>query len=301
MSTPQPFPFERLKKYSSREAALFNWLASCFPARDFSSPLLSNLTAVMKKYLGSSFSIQYESVFEAPFGQFVAGLPEHLVIPVVSLTPHPKKVMIEFDRAIAMASIDRMLGGPGEPPHLSQSITPLEEGVLEFLVIKILSELGQAFSVTGSKLRMDRMVTEAASLALLEDEKTPLVLLTFRVRVNQTDGYVRLALSLPLLMEMNVEQSQTVPAAFFEERMKSFGHFRTVLWAEAGNVSLTVSDLENLERGDIILFDEAYATLDEGKWGGKVKLKVGEGTHGGLEASLSQGEKGFSARINSAF
>ena len=300
MSKAEPFPFERLKKVTSGEAALFNWLAGCFPARNFSSPVLFALTEAMKKYLGSSFSIRYESVFEATFGQFVAGLPEHLVIPVVSLTPFPKKVMIEFDRALALASIDRILGGQGEPSGLAQSITPLEEGVLEFLVTKILNELGRVYPMAG-KLRMDRMVTAAAPLALLEEEKTSLILLTFRVHLHKTDGYVRIAIPLPLLNDISVRQGSFENASFFEERMKGFGHFRTLLWAEAGNVSLSVQDLENLERGDIILFDEAYSSLEEGKLAGAARLKVGEGLSGGMEADLSRGEKGFSARLNSVF
>ncbi|MDO8518717.1 MAG: hypothetical protein Q7T11_00970 [Deltaproteobacteria bacterium] len=294
MTKPEPFPFERLKKYSSREASLFNWLVACFPSRDFSTPGLLRLTEVMKKYLGSSFSIQYESLFEAPFGQFAAGLPDKAVIPVVSLAPHPKKVLIEMDWALAQAAIDKMLGGEGAAPGTPQGITPLEEGVLEFLIVKILSELGRPAV-------LDRLLTQTKTIPLLEDEKTPLALLTFRVRLHQTDGYIRIALPLPLVADISARLPPPAHLPFFEERIRSFGHFRTVLWAEAGNVSLSVSDLENLERGDIILFDEAYSNLEGGKLTGSVMLRIGAGKEGGMDAVLRQEEKGFSARVARAF
>ena len=55
---------------------------------------------------------------------------------------------------------------------------------------------------------------------------------------------------------------------------------------EVGKVSLTLAEKNQLEKGDVILFDETYAKLTGLELGGNVILRIGEGKEGGLFAQL---------------
>lgn len=293
MSQPiiQPFPFEKLKQFSHEEARLISQLTNYFPASGLGPQFLETFSELLKKYLGSSFLIRYESIFEAPYGKFIAGLPDRFIGMAVSLTPLTKKVIIEIDSDFAFALVDRLLGGPGEAPVALHSLTPLEEGILQFLVVKFLKELSPLTKGALGQLRFDKIVRTSAELSRMGDENETMILMTFRLRLNQTDSYLRLCLPSPLLLEWEKKfplfSARALPEdSFLESRLKSLEHFRTVVWGEVGYVSLSARELSQIQRGDIVLFDEAYPEFDGKKISGAVRLKLGEESLGGIEGKI---------------
>lgn len=289
-----PFPFDKLKKYTKKEADLLSMLTGYFPARGFEPLLTSRLTESFKKYLGSELIIQYESLYDAPFKQFIAGLPERFVCAAVSLTPLSRKVMIEIDPELAFALIDKILGGSGKTSLMNRPLTSLEEGILQFLVVKVLKELSTLMKGASYQLRFDKILTRTESLGLIEDKETSVVLLTFRLKFGPNDGYLRLCLPHPFLLDVFsggepvFDRSASDSRSFFDERSKNVESFKTIVWAEAGKVTLSASEIDNLERGDIILFDEAYPSYDKKHLSGNVRLRIGDVSNVGIDASVTE-------------
>lgn len=286
----QPFPFNKLKKYTSEEAQLFSRMASYFPGQGYDSPLLVQMTETLKKYLGSSFSLRYESIFEAPYEKFVAGLPSIFACLVVSLTPLSKKIMIELDSDFAFCLVDRMLGGAGEQPQNLQPFTSLEEGVLQFVVVRLLKELTSLMPKAPYQFRFDKVVTTSTAVSSLAEAKEPFILLTFRAKLNQTEGTIRLCLPHPVALQI-FSQNANVEL----DNWGNVEHLRTAIWAEVGRVTLTAGEIRQVQRGDIVLFDESYPDFDGKKLSGTISLRIGEGTHGGIQALLE--EEGNSLRV----
>jgi len=90
--------------------------------------------------------------------------------------------------------------------------------------------------------------------------------------------------------------------AYELEELKRFGHFRTPLWAEAGRTTLMPGELVELERDDVILFDESDLVLaSDGAISGRVLVRVGTGMSGGFIAEVEADEKSVHARLNDVF
>ncbi|MBI2339097.1 MAG: hypothetical protein HYU99_01860 [Deltaproteobacteria bacterium] len=301
MPTVQQFPFDKLKKCSAKEAEIFSWIARYFPAPGLAPPFVERLVHVLKRYLGEGFHLRFESVFEADYGKFIAGLADRFVCLAVSLTPLPEKVMIELDSDFSFALIDKILGGEGAVPRLSRSPTRLEEGVLQFFCVKILKELADLMKQAPFKFRFDKIAVQTQALKALSEENRPMVLLTFRAGLTGVEGYIRLALPHPVLLSMAANPSPFMDRLLTEvpnfegDRFSVFDHFRTVLWGEVGKVTLTVAELKQIDRGDIVLFDESYSSLEENRIGGSLRLKAGDGNGGWIEARVVEGDKTQSA------
>lgn len=279
-----PFPYQELKSFSASEARLQSFLAKRLPRGLENSPALTKLSAQVSRLLGADFSIRLDSFSQTTFSLLKTSLPADPVVLVISLTPHPQKIIIEAGFDMAALVIDRLLGGGGHVGSNLRSLTTLEEGVIEYFALKILSEIEPLLSQNAGGLCLEKLVTSSNHFPELSKPQDVYAQLHFKVYAKPHRSYLRLSLPLSLLESLMTTSLFSDPAG--KSHDLSEADFKTVLWAEAGRVSLTPEELNQLERDDIVLFDETVAHLDGGHLGGAVKLWVGDGTHGGFEAVI---------------
>lgn len=272
-----PFPFEKLKKYTDKQAELFTHLSHLFP---FDLQGDNSVLEILKKYFGKQFIVRFESIFDAPYEKFVAGLPERFVSFVVGLTPNAKKVMIELDPDFALALVDKLLGGTGSVPQEVQPITILQEGVLKFVVVRLLKELSEKLPQSPFNFRLDKVVTQTNDLASQEDPGEWVILLTLRIKMGAVSGYVRFCFPHPLLNELASTAFQgfkdNEENNVFAKKLERMEAVRLPAWAEVGQVALLNNELAELRKGDIILFDETYADFDGKNLSGNVHVRLGD-------------------------
>jgi len=300
-----PYPFDKLRKFNSAQKTLVAPLLSAFPSSGYEPKLVQDVAANLKPYLGDSFRFRYESLFDCSYAQFLENLPERFLILVVSLTPLSKKIIIEIDPLLSLALIDKLVGGAGKMPEAARPPTPLEEGVLQFLVVKVLKELSTSLSGEAHRLRLDRVITQLRPLHLLEEEGAVASLVTFRFRVDHQEGYLRIAFTHSFLSELSRAQPVFDPDGirsdeFYAGRFKGVDHFRNLLWAEVGKVTLTAHELASLSRGDVLLLEECYPVFDGKKLQGGIRLRLGQGTGGFLDGDVEPSEGSLKVRLRSA-
>lgn len=130
------------------------------------------------------------------------------------------------------------------------------------------------------------------------------MLLTFRVRVNKTEGYVRFCLPHPALFDLlsGVQQRESEREQHQKKRrFGDFDHFRIMAWGEVGRVKLTAGEVRQIQRGDIVLLDEAYSDFDGKKISGSLKIRLGEGTAGGVEGKLVESGERYRVKLENVF
>lgn len=286
-----PFPYDKLRKFTPAQKNLVAPLLSAFPSRGYEPKVVQDVALNLKKYLGDDFRFRFESLFECSYAQFLENLPERFLVLVVSLTPLQKKIIIELDPLLSLALIDKLVGGSGKMPEAARPTTSLEEGVLQFLAVKVLKELSTHLAGQANRLRLDRVVTQSRPLNLLEEMETNTFLATFRFRIDHQDGYLRIAFTQSFLSELSraepVFDAEGIEASEFRaSRFKGVEHFRTLLWAELGRVTLTTQEIASLSRGDVLLLEECYPAFDGKKLNGEVRLRLGQGTGGFLDAEV---------------
>jgi flagellar motor switch protein FliM len=295
--TIKPFAFHGLKKLKRRdlevELALLNYLP-------FSSPENLAKKAVedfLTQQFNASAEIQLERFEEGRLSEFVKSLPEPCLVAVSGVQPVQGKALIWIDSMLAHTLIDRILGGEGEVPTEIKSLSPIEEGVFQYLILKSMSEIHQASAESAPiHFRLERIVKSQKELVEMTYADIPAVILNFRVQVGTCLGFFVLVLPHPLiegafLSRSPLDQNQNHQEYQYAlKRFEQMGHARTSLWAEVGSVSLTMAEKNQLEKGDVILFDQTNCQWAGSHLGGNVILRVGEGRGGGFLAQVVSSE-----------
>src|SRR4029434_6409932 len=292
-----PFAFEGLKKISRRhleiEAGLFNFL----PITSSDNVFKKVLEEFLSKQFNLNAKIQLERFEEGDLGEFIKGLPDPCLVSVLGLQPVSAKAFLWIDSVLAMTLIDRVLGGVGEIPTELRSLSPIEEGVFQYLLLKSLSEIFQAAQESASvHFRLEQVAKSQKELKVHGQEDVPVVLLHFRVQVGSCVGFTVLAFPHPLVEGAFLSRGPLENPDRLQEyeyslnRFEQMGHIRSQFWAEIGSVSLTLSEKNQLEKGDVILFDQTQCQMACGDLTGNVVLRVGEGKGGGFLAQVVSGE-----------
>ncbi|MBX7149092.1 hypothetical protein K1X76_08390 [bacterium] len=283
----ETFPFDKLPRFTRAECEVVSFMAKYFPVSFADSALLDQLGRSLKKYFGDAFSINFENMEEIALDNLNAKIAGKCVVAAVSLTPYTKKLIITSDLDLTTAIIDKALGGGGEVPEVPGELTALEEGVLEFVAAKVLKALNGVTASPSHRFILESLETRRFKSEVLYVSTERFYVLRFLAAVNNVSGIIAVHIPLSLLFEMKGRSdifAANENMRYQTQRLKDFDNLRTVLWGELGHVLLHPQDLNILDRGDVVLFDETDASLMDGKVKGTIKLRFGDGRGAGFEA-----------------
>lgn len=288
----EKFPYHSLKSFTSEQARLHTVLSRLFPSGETSFPVLNAVNKMLNEEISMSLKAEFQSYTVSSLPQYLSALPDHFVGLSVRLNPFVQNILLEFDSDLAFGLIDCVLGGAGSSPRLARPTTALEEGVLQFAVIKVLRVINPFMGKKKHQLKLGKVVHRLKTVHHLYSDEQKLYIFTFPSQINDVQGYIRLVFPESLLEAFEFDdQSMQTALGFSEEKRKqrllAVTQQKCILWAEAGKVTLSAAELEALEIGDIILFDEFYADFEDGHIQNKVQLRVGEGQGGYLDARVS--------------
>ncbi len=288
--TVEPFKWElRTVSQQSIEAteALFSFLPAT-PARD---AVVTELRKVLMQHLGNETYFLTEAVDVMPCRQWLTSVPDPSIVTVLGMTPLSSKVLIHIDHVIAHHVIDRLLGGSDEITPELRLLTDAEIGVLQYLIMQLLMRL---HAVCGHDerihFRFEQVLQRSENLLPLIPSKEDGVVVTVRLGFSDHVGFVRLLFPNPFVAEAFVKPLRLPSTAgehrYWKSRIEAFGDLKASVWAEAGGVTIHPDELRNLEVGDVILLDESDVHLKNKTVEGDLKLRVGDGQHGWVQASV---------------
>ncbi len=289
----RPFDFSKLKKLSSRHRAVGDALLQRFPQLGEEGESVASLTEVFKKDLGLDLRITPSGLDEIHYSQFIESFSSPCIAVLLKQEPSEQKLVLEIDYVLCHRILDHLLGGSGETPKELLPLSPLEEGILEYLLLKALHQLREMPGVEGvSSLRILKVVNEAKMLLdAIPHEETGCVL-KFHFGLGEKGGTLRIYLPHPLVegtfLREDVMEGVLRPDQkdLLEKRLDRVSHVKTFVWSEIGRVNLRESEKARLEKGDVILFDETFANMGSHGLTGKTVLRVGENSTEGLLAEL---------------
>lgn len=229
-------------------------------------------------------------------------LPPICTVGVLGMEPFSAKAFVEIDPLISSLVIDKLLGGKGESRDELRTLTESEQGVIEFLILKLLSQIHKLCGDQARlHFRLDQMVLEQAQFRHFAKEETPLVVLKVHTALLRHSGFVNIYLPTPWVLEGFLKEIPEDKSSMeHQERRANLKHFAALpltLWSELGNAVVSNSDLERLEAGDVVLFDETGIVKRSDGWRGEVKLVTGQGEAGGLTALWNGFETGGLCRL----
>ncbi|MCX8155490.1 MAG: FliM/FliN family flagellar motor switch protein [Verrucomicrobiae bacterium] len=245
------------------------------------------------------FRFTPKSAVMRPVAEFLEGLPSPTHLGLFRLTPNGRILYLNLPCALALAMVDRWLGGPGLPEPEERALSDLEAGLLE-PGMRMFIEQWKQYWGGGRGWNVTPVGCESSTQFLEVKEPQEMVcVLNFEAALGETSGPVTLAIPVSLVREL-LPQTTSAPA----ESPAKTEPPKPPAWnpaledvvvkvtAEWCGLQLTARELAQLQVGDQLLWDGGVS--------GEVKLRIGGrplflgrlGTQNGCWAVQIQGRAG---------
>jgi flagellar motor switch protein FliM len=241
---PQVYDFRRPNKFSREHVRALQIVNETF-ARQFSNVLASTLRAVSQVTLTSVEQLTYDEYIRS------TDAPAYLAI--LSLEPLPGAGILHLPLPVAMAAVDRLLGGSGAGVYPNRPLTDIESGLVRGLTERVLRELSYAFEslvAIDAQLVMQESNPQFAQIAAPTEM---VVVASFDMRIGGQAGQATLCLpysSLQGVLENFVGKAQ-FGGHGKEERLAA--HAKVANRLQQATVEVTVAfDQITLSSGDIV-------------------------------------------------
>jgi flagellar motor switch protein FliM len=285
MTLPQirPFDFSRLKKVSSRYVAIMEGLLQAYPQFAQEGGRFSFIEELSKKFK-VPLEVSFLGLEEKAFKEFKQSISPSSFAVVLQAPEYDQKIFVELDSVLVRGLLSQALTGQSDLVTESLPLTPLEAGVLDYALAKILFLITQA-SQTSTSLKLFRV---GIGPHIFQEFLTGTEVgcqLKCRVTWGNIRSILHVYLPHPLVEGIFLSPqagSEIVLSGMSEKKLDQISHLKTQLWAEVGRVQLMSSETQQLEKNDVILFDETFAVQGEHGLTGKAILRAGESSSEGV-------------------
>jgi len=189
-SGPQPFDFRRPSKFSRDHARALQIVHETF-ARQFTTILSTTLRSVSQ--------VSVSSVDHVSYDEYVRNSPELSFLAILNIDPLAGAAILQLPLDIAMAAIDRLLGGTGEGSQPTRALTDIESSLMRELVQRVLRELDYAFESlvkTSTSIVQLESNPQFAQVAAASDM---VVVATYDVRIGSKESTATLCIPFTAL------------------------------------------------------------------------------------------------------
>jgi flagellar motor switch protein FliM len=184
-SGPQVYDFRRPNKFSREHVRALQIVNETF-ARQFSNVLASTLRAVSQVTLTSVDQLTYD--------EYIRSTEAPAYLAILSLDPLPGAGILHLPLPVAMAAVDRLLGGSGSGVYPNRPLTDIESGLVRGLTQRVLRELSYAFEslvAIDAQLVMQESNPQFAQIAAPTEM---VVVASFDMRIGDQAGQATLCL-----------------------------------------------------------------------------------------------------------
>lgn len=244
------------------------------------------LQTFLSGYLRAPVKISVLTVDQYAYSEFSNAISNPAFLTIVNFEPLSGQIVIDISTNIAFIIIDRLLGGDGEKVDEIRSFTEIELTLLEKIMKKVIGLISQAWdNVILLNPTLEKIETNSQFAQIISPSET-VALITLNIAIGNVEGMINLCiphiviepilnqLSTKLWFSTTKRDSIEGDKELIERRIKNA---YVALKAILGSTNITVKDLIDLQKGDVIKLDNK---IDDG-----VKINVGKslkfyGTHG---------------------
>jgi flagellar motor switch protein FliM len=248
----QLFDFRRPNKFSRDHVRALQIVNETF-ARQTGTILSTTLRAVSTMTLSSVDQMTYD--------EFVRSVPNPTVMAILSLEPLNGAGILQIPMHLAMAIIDRMLGGSGTGTFPSRPLTEIESTLMRTIIDRALAELAYSFE---SLVELEPAIVQFESNPQFAQVAAPsdmVVVSTYEARIGGELGMIRLCLpfsSLQPVLERAVthslfaDRSAGDPAVIRHALTDRIEQVPVEVSVRFGSVTLTSAEIVGLREGDVL-------------------------------------------------
>ena len=221
-------------------------------------------TTSLSAQLRSFVSVQVASVDQLTYEEFSKSIPTPSTLSIINMNPLKGSAIMEIDPNIIFTMIDRLFGGEGKSVSENRELTDIEISVVEGIIIRILGNMRESWSnVIDLRPKLTNIETNI-QFAQIVPPNDMVVLITFQTRVGTVEGMTNLCIPY-ITIETII--SKLSAQYWYSSIRKGEGqenldliknqifNINLDLSAEIGRSSLTVKNLLNLKKEDVIRLD----------------------------------------------
>jgi len=262
------YDFKRPDKFSKDQIRTLQMMHETF-ARLSTTSLSAQLRTIVHVHVASVDQLTYE--------EFLRSIPNPTTIAVINMDPLKGSSILEIDPSITFTIIDRLFGGPGEASKINRELTDIELSVVEGIIVRILGNLREAWSnVIDLRPRLGNIETNP-QFAQIVPPTDMVVLITLETKVGDVEGMTNFCIPYltiePIISKLSAQYwyssirkgGTTENLAILKKRLETV--YIDII-AELGNLEISVKDVLNLGKGDII-------KLERNKVDDDMVLKIG--------------------------
>jgi flagellar motor switch protein FliM len=254
-------------------------------ARQFSTTLTN--------FLRTFVEIELVSVDQLTYSEFVMSISNPSCIYVFKMEPLEGNAILEINPSLVFFIIDRLFGGQGKPSEQNRELTLIEQNVIHRIVERGLNDLKEIWEHVGIfNPKIETYETNPQFVQIAPPGET-VILISLEVRMQNASGLMSLCFPYMLLESVINNLSG---ASWMSSQSTATQETRTVLEHEIqsitlpvsvliGQTRLTVRDLLQLQRGDILALDKLYDSELLIQVGGKTKMGGKSGLIGRKKAA----------------
>lgn len=231
------------------------------------------LSTYLSSYLRTYVQIEIDLVDQVNYSEFIASIPSKTILSVYDVKPFDEKMALEINPQVAYAILERLLGWQGDLSIRDGSLTEIEMALIEKVFDKGFEMYQEAWkNIEEIKARLDAIETNPQFIQISSPNDT-VIIIAFRTKIGETDGRMTLCLPhliiepvLPKLTSHQMLSSLGKKAVPQQEKIiQNIDSVRVPILAELGRAELPISELINLQVGDVISIET-----------GKIQVKVGQ-------------------------
>jgi flagellar motor switch protein FliM len=250
------------------------------------------LSTTLTNFLRTFVEIELVSVDQLTYAEFIMSISNPSCIYVFKMEPLDGSAILEINPTLVFFIIDRLFGGQGRPSEQNRELTLIEQSVLHRIVERGLSDLKEVWEHIGVfSPKVEGYETNPQFVQIAPPGET-VILVSLEVRMQNASGLMSICFPYLLLESVITNLSGE---SWMSSQSTSTMETRTVLEAEIqdlpltvsttiGNTNITIRDLLQLQRGDVLVLDKAFDSDLNVQIDGKTKMSARSGLIGRKKA-----------------
>ena len=224
-----------------------------------------NLASQISAMMRSIVEIQLHAVEQMSYGEFLISLPTPTSFNIFSIKPLDGNCVMEINPSIAFAMIDRLLGGVGEAYESNRELTDIELNLLDAIIRIILQRLKEAWAPIAEMSLNIEAKESSPNVVQIVSQNEIVIMVVMEIVIGNSSGMIticypvihlesvlsKLANRDIMLGETNAKKSRNKELNTLISRAEVFNE------AIIGRAELSVSQLLDLKKGDVVRLDRA--------------------------------------------
>lgn len=254
------YDFKRPDKFSKEQLRTVQLLHETF-CRATTTNLSAQLRTLVQIHVVSADQLTYE--------EFIRSIPQSTTLSVIQMEPLRGNAILEIDPNVTFSIIDRLFGGRGDPVKVTRELTDIEASVMEGIVVKILTNMREAWSqVIDLRPRLSQIETNA-QFAQIVPPNEMVILVTLEAKIGDVEGMMNFCIPYMTLEPIISRLS----AQFWYSSSRKNGSRESLLAikekisnvsidviTQIGKIDLTLREVLSMKVGSIIRLPNVTST-----------------------------------------